>query len=236
MTQAMTENKDQNRKLSAEEVIDFLKANPKFLQANPGAMDYLIPPKNGTDKKVKDFMSFMVEKLKQDKEKVVTTARTLVENARSNMNNQQRIQNVVLRLLEASSFEEFIHIITMDMSAMLDTDISVLVVESDGTDIPHIHNSGIRVVPSGTIDKWMAGKNALLQSDISGIEVIYGGAYTLVQSQALLRVDISMNTPPAILAFGSRDPHMFDEGQATDQIAFLARVVERAFRAWLHIG
>ena len=234
MTKAMTEQKSDTKAPSAQDVIDFLKANPKFLQQNPQAVDFLVPPKS-TDRKVKDFMSFMVEKLKQDKEKVVTTARTLVENARSNMNNQQRIQNVVLRLLEASTFEEFIHIITMDMSAMLDTDISVLVVESDGTEIPHIHNSGIRVVPSGTIDKWMAGKNALLQSNISGIEVIYGGAYTLVQSQALLRVDISMNTPPAILAFGSRDPMLFDDGQATDQISFLARVVERQFRTWLGI-
>jgi len=234
MTKAMSEEKSEIKDLSAEEVIDFLKANPKFLQKNPQAVDYLIPPKS-TDRKVKDFMSFMVEKLKQDKEKVVTTARTLVENARSNMNNQQRIQTVVLRLLEANTFEEFIHIITMDMSAMLDTDISVLVVESDGTDIPHIHNSGIRVVPKGTIDKWMGGKNALLQANISGIEVIYGGAYTLVQSQALLRVDISMNTPPAILAFGSRDPLAFEEGQATEQISFLARVVERQFRTWLSL-
>ncbi len=225
---------DSDSALTSADVVAFLKANPKFLAQNPGAMDYLIPPKS-TDRKVKDFMSFMVERLKQDKEKVVTTAKTLVENARSNMNNQQRIQNVVLRLLEARNFEEFIQIITMDMATMLDTDICVLVVESDGTDIPHIHTTGIRMVPAGTIDKWMGGKSALLQSNIAGIEVIYGGAYTLVQSQALLRVDISMNTPPAILAFGSRDPMMFEDGQGTEQISFLARVVERQFRSWLQI-
>ncbi len=231
MSDAMPQN-DQD--ITAADVLAFLKKNPKFLAQNPQAVDLLTPPKSG-DRKVKDFMSFMVERLKQDKEKVVTTARTLVENARSNMNNQQRIQNVVLRLLEAATFEEFIQIITMDMAAMLDTDICVLVVESDGTDIPHIHESGIRMVPAGTIDKWMAGKNALLQANISGIEVIYGGAYTLVQSQALLRVDISMNTPPAVLAFGSRDPEAFEEGQATEQISFLARVVERQFRSWLNL-
>lgn len=232
MSDVMTEP-PQDRKITAEDVLAYLQKNPKFLQQNPNAVDLLVPPKG--DRKVKDFQSFMIERLKQDKEKVVTTARTLVENARSNMNNQVRIQNVILRLLEAATFEEFIQIITMDMSAMLDTDISVLVVESTGDDIPHVHTNGVRLVPPGTIDKWMGGKNALLQSNISGIEVIYGGAYTLVQSQALLRVDISMNTPPAILAFGSRDPEMFDDNQATDQVSFLARVVERAFRAWLHL-
>ena len=233
MSDVMTQP-PQDHIITAEDVLAYLQKNPKFLQQNPNAVDLLVPPKG--DRKVKDFQSFMIERLKQDKEKVVTTARTLVENARSNMNNQVRIQNVILRLLEAATFEEFIQIITMDMSAMLDTDISVLVVESTGDDIPHVHTSGVRLVPPGTIDKWMGGKNALLQSNISGIEVIYGGAYTLVQSQALLRVDISMNTPPAILAFGSRDPNMFDDGQATDQVSFLARVVERAFRTWLHLG
>lgn len=228
---------DDRKEVSVEDVLAFLKGNPNFLKNHPEAYDYLVPPtKSEQGKNVRDFQSAMIERLKNDKERVMDTTRTLVENARSNMNNQQRIQNVVLRLLEARTFEEFIEIITMDMATMLDTDIAVLVVETNGRDIPHVLTSGIRIVPEGTIDKWMAGKDALLQSDISGIEAIYGGAYTLVQSQALLRVDISMNTPPAVLAFGSRDPHMFEEGQGTEQVSFLARVVERAFRQWLSIG
>ena len=221
--------------LSAEEVIDFLRQNPKFLQQNPEACDFLIPPKNGNGKNVADFQSFMIERLKDDKEKVMESTQAIVENARSNMNNQQRIHKVVLRLLEARNFEEFIHIITMDLSTMLDTDISVLVVESNGNDIPHITTSGIRVLPEGTIDNWMQGQDVLLQSNISGIEAIYGGGANLVQSQALLRVDISMDTPPAILAFGSRDPNMFEDGQGIELVSFLARVVERAFRSWLNL-
>jgi uncharacterized protein len=177
----------------------------------------------------------MIQRLKADKEEVITTTREIVENSRANMNNQQRIHKAVLRLLEANSFDEFIQAITMDLSTMLDVDISVLVVEANGSDIPHISTSGIRVIPEGTVDKWMAGKNVLLQDNISGIEPIYGGGATLVKSQILLRVDISRNTPPAILAFGSRNPDMFHEGQATDQILFLARVIERSFRAWLNL-
>jgi uncharacterized protein YigA (DUF484 family) len=234
MSDVMTKDKD-TQSLTAQDILTYLQSNPAFLQQNPEAINYLIPPKNGEGKNVRDFQSFMIQRLKTDKERVIESTKELVENARSNMNNQQRIQKVILRILEARNFEEFIHIITMDMATMLDTDIATLVVESSGHDIPHIHTSGIRIVPPGTIDQWMGDKNALLQSDISGIEVIYGGAYTLVRSQALLRVDISMDTPPAILAFGSRDPHMFDDGQATDMVAFLARVVERAFRSWLNL-
>ena len=224
-----------SNKITDEDVIEFLKGNPKFLQQNPEACDFLIPPKNPGDKKVADFQSFMIQRLKDDKEKVIETTQELVENARSNMNNIQRIHSAVLRLLEARNFEEFIHFVTTDLSALLDTDISVLVVETNGHDIPHIHTSGIRVVPEGTIDNWMGSKNVLLQSDIGGIEPIYGGGATLVRSQALLRVDISMDTPPAILAFGSRDPHMFHDGQATDLVSFLSGVTERCFRSWLNL-
>jgi hypothetical protein len=112
----------------------------------------------------------------------------------------------------------------------------VVLVEADGNDIPHISTSGIRVIPEGTVDKWMQGKPVLLQDHISGIEPIYGGGATLVQSQILLRVDIAHNTPPALLAFGSRDANMFQEGQATDQILFLAAVIERCFRTWLQLS
>ena len=221
--------------ITDEDVLDYLKQNPKFLQKNPDACDYLIPPKNGADKNIKDFQSFMIARLKSDKEKVLETTQVLVENARSNMNNQQRIHAAILRLLEARTFEEFIHFLTTDLSAMLDTDIAVFVVESNGHDIPHIMTSGIRVLPEGTIDQWMNGQDVMLQANISGIEPIYGGGATLVQSQALLRIDISMDTPPAILAFGSRDPQMFEDGQATEQISFLARIVERSFRIWLRL-
>lgn len=232
------ENTMINESLTAEDVLAFLKNNPKFLQNHPEAADLLIPPKRGKGKdgrKVADFQSFMIERLKNDKEQVLETTQEIVENARSNMNNQQRIHAVILRLLEARNFDEFIHIITMDMASMLNTDISVLLVESNGQDIPHVHTNGIRILPEGTIDKWMNGQDTILQSNISGIEAIYGGGATLVQSQALLRVDISMDTPPAILAFGSRDPAMFQDGQGTELVSFLARVVERSFRSWLNL-
>ncbi len=222
--------------LSDDEILDFLKSNPDFLKRNPSAYEYLIPPKDRPRKgQPADFQSYVIERLKADKDEVVSSTRQLVENARSNMNNQQRIHTAVLALLEARSFDEFIQRITMDLAAILNVDIAVLVVEADGKDIPHIGTSGIRVIPEGTVDSWMNGHDVMLQDNISGIEAIYGGGATLVQSQILLRIGISMDTPPAMLAFASRDPNMFQEGQATDQILFLTKVIERCFRSWLSL-
>lgn len=223
-----------NNAVSTEDVLDFLSENQNFLITHPEIFDSLKLPPSAQGKNVKDFQSFLIERLKDDKNKIAETTQEIVENARSNMNNQQRIHAATLRLLEAKNFDEFIQSITIDLSSLLNTDISVLVVESDGENIPHIHTNGIRIVPEGTIEKWMGGQDILLQSNIGGIEAIYGGGANLVCSQALLRVDISMDMPPAMIAFGARDPEMFQDGQGTDLIAFLTRVIERCFRTWLN--
>ncbi len=222
--------------LTADDIIAWLKKHPDFLKQNPEACDALIPPKQQNGKGVADFQTYMIERLKADKTEAIETVKEIVETARHNMNNQTRIHRAVLRLLEAESFEEFIESITADLTALLDVDITSLVIESDDTKIPHITLPGIRIVPAGTLDKWMTGKTIFHQSDIAGIETIYGAGAHLVRSQVLVRVDVSQKTPPAVLAFGSRDPFMFQPGQGTEQVSFLAGVVERCIRSWLHLS
>ena len=215
-----------------DDVLEFLKNN----QDDPDLIEALIPAKKRPKKgEVADFQAYAIERLRADKEEAIEISQDIVETSRANMNNQQRVHAAVLRLLEANNFDDFIQTITMDLASILDVDIAVLVVEADGNDIPHVQTNGIRVIPEGTVDSWMKDKAVILEDDISGIEAIYGGGATLVKSQILLRIGISMNTPPAILAFGSRDPHMFNADQATDQILFLSGVIERSFRAWLNL-
>ena len=236
MSDVLSEEINETVTLDKNDIVAFLKENPNFLVENPDVAEFLIPPKKRPVRgQPADFQAYLIDRLKNAKDEAVQTTQEIVENSRANMNNQQRIHAAVLRMLEANSFADFIHSITMDLSSILDVDIAVLVVEADGESIPHIQTTGIRAVPEGTVTKWMGDKTVMLQDDIGGIEAIYGGGATLVKSQILLRVDISMATPPAILAFGSRNPDTFSEGQATDQILFLARVIERCFRSWLKL-
>ena len=230
MSDALTENTE--KMTTKDDVLEFLKNN----QDDPDLFEALIPAKKRPVRgQPADFQAYAIERLRADKEEAIEISQDIVETSRANMNNQQRVHTAVLRLLEANNFEDFIQTITLDLASILDVDIAVLVVEADGKDIPHIQTSGIRVLPEGTVDSWMNGKTVMLQDDISGIEAIYGGGATLVKSQILLRLGISMDTPPAILAFGSREPDTFSEGQATDQILFLSGVIERSLRAWLHL-
>ena len=167
MSNVNNEMSDTEEIATEESVIAFLRNNPDFLKDNPHVCDMLHPPKNLSGEGVADFQSYMIERLKTDKEEVIESTREIVENARSNMNNQQRIHAAVLRLLEAQRFDDFIHCITMDLASILDIDIAVLVVETNGDNIPHIKQNGIRLVPEDTVELWMGDKNVLLEDNIS---------------------------------------------------------------------
>lgn len=232
MSQTMA---DEKTPLTDDEILSWLKNNPKFLARNPEAVDLLVlPTRVNNDKKVADFQSYMIKRLKDDREDVIGHAREIVETSRANMNNQARIHNAVLLLLEATNFQDFIHTMTMDFAALLDVDVVSLVVEIDDGSIPQIDLTGVRVVGPGTIELLTKRQNITLEPAISGLEELYGGGAGLVKSQALVRLNIGGDTPPALLAFGSRNDKMFQSGMGTEQIGFLGHVIERCFRTWLH--
>ena len=55
-------NNAQEKNMTEQDIIDYLKSNPKFLQKNPDAVDYLLPPKDNTNgRRVVDFQHYMVE-------------------------------------------------------------------------------------------------------------------------------------------------------------------------------
>lgn len=229
----MTMTNDHSRTIEEDDVIAWLRAHPRFLQDNPHVCDLLLPPSEKKGKGIADFQSYMIQRLKDDKHEVIESARELVENSRHNMNNLSRIHRAVLLVLEAHHFEDFVRTITLDFASLLDVDIVSLIVETDGEVIPHIDLAGVRLVTPGTINLLLGQSDVALESATRGLDQLYGGGATLVKSQALLRLHIGGDTPPALLAFGSRDPNMFYPGQGTEMIAFLGQVVERCFRSWL---
>jgi uncharacterized protein YigA (DUF484 family) len=223
----------QSINMTEQDIVDYLKSNPKFLQKNPDAVDYLLPPKDKTNgRRVVDFQHYMVEKLKEDKRMVLDTTRDIIEVSRENMQNLARIHDAVLKMLEAETFDQFIQILSVDVPVALDCDAVSLIVEGDDR-LPKTQMRSLRVVPQGTIQNWMEGNDARIQSNIKGTEAMFGEAAGLVQSQALLKINQTMNIPTTMIAFGSRDPELFADGMGTDLISFLCGVVERALLIWM---
>lgn len=221
--------------ITAEDVIAFLKKEKHFLRDNPELLEEMAAPGQDRGKGVVDFQQMLVERLKKDKSQAHKLQKDLIETFRANMNNQNRVQTAVLVILEAETFEEFVETVTQDLPVLLDVDTVNLVIESTSKEIPFINQAGIRFARQGFVKSWLGEGDALLQPNINGHEDIFGPGAGLVKSHALLRLEISTNTPAGIIAFGSRNPDAFGPDQAIDQIGFLAQVVERCFRIWLDV-
>ncbi|PWC54905.1 DUF484 family protein [Azospirillum sp. TSO22-1] len=221
--------------LTAEDVCAYLREHPDFLVQHPELVDHLTPPTHDRGRGVVDLQAFMVDRLRGDIRALKDQQRELITTTRANLNSQNRIHAAVLFLLDAQNFEQLIQTIATDLAVLLDLDVAGLVVESNGLDIPHVHRTGVRVVEPGMIDQWLGTRDVVLAADTPGDPELFGPGAGLVRSQALIRLQISSETPEGLLAFGSRDPEMFHPGQGTELVCFLARVVERCIRSWLDL-
>jgi uncharacterized protein YigA (DUF484 family) len=227
--------KAMEKTLSEDEIIAFLRREKDFFRRHPDVLEDMDAPGETSGKGVADFQRALLERFKADKTKSQHMHRELLETARANMNNYARIQTAVLVLLEAESFEEFISVLTQDYPTLLDVDTVSVAIEATSKEVPFISHAGMRFLRKGTVNQILGKGDALLQGNINGSEEIFGPGAGLVKSQALLRLEISENTPAGIIAFGSRDPEAFSPDQAIDQIGFLAQVVERCFRLWIDL-
>lgn len=214
---------------TADAVLDFLQANPDFLTQHPE----LLPLQAGN---VVNFQQAIVHKLRADKERSENRQRMMVDNARTNMTIQARMQAAILRVVEARTFEELIDIINTEVSLMLQVDVANLIFEQAAVANNTAFPSNLTLLRPDTLNEILGDSDALLQANIDGDARVFGPTARLVKSQALLRLNIADGFPDGILAFGSRDPLLFADTQGTDLVGFLADIVERMVRHFIHAG
>lgn len=218
----------QDAPLSEEAVLAFLNANPDFLLQHPE----VLAPDEPHGKGVESFLQAGLARLRERVAQSEGLNQQLLENGRDNLTTLTQIHECVLQLLAASSFEELAQVAVEDLSIILNLDVVNLCVEAGaGEDLPV---GGLQIIPPGTIDHLIPHNRAIvLRDNISGDPEIFGGAAPLIQSDALVRLDISPESPPAMLAFGSREPERFHHSQATELLTFLARALAELIRIFL---
>lgn len=221
---------------TAAQVANFLRRNPDFLVEQPELLTELTPPPRVRGDGVVDLQSFQVERLREQVEEITKARDALVQAGRSNMAAQGRVHEAILALLAARSFEHLIETCTTDLAVILNLDAVTLGVEKQTSDIPPLRLGGLCQLEPDTVDSLIGrGRNLILHGDIEGSPLVFGKAAGLVASQALIRLEISAQTPPALLALGSRRADQFHAGQGTELLGFLAAALEQCIRAWLNL-
>lgn len=228
--------KSETPPLTAARVAEYLRQHPDFLARNPALLESMEVPGRDQGNGVVDLQRFMVERLRNDLADMSATRDELVANVRNNMATQSRTHEAIIALLAARSFAHFVETVTTDLAIVLDLDVVALAVEQSDRDDQSQPPAGVRCLQPGMINEVLGPtQHILLRSDIDGDPLIFGAGAGLVRSDALIRLDISSEAPPALLALGSRQSDQFDPGQGTELLRFLAQVIEHTFRAWLSL-
>ncbi len=236
MTQKLRGAKADPGGVSAGRVVEYLRQNPDFFVKHPDALQTIQAPSRTLGEGVYDLQQAMIDRLRGEIETLKGDRHELLSATRANMQTQSRIHDCVLRLLGAATFEHLIQTVTTDFAVILDLDMVTLCIEAECRSTLPLRTRGLMILTPGTIDGVLGpDKRLALRGDIAGDPELFAGGATLVRSDALVRLSISPATPPVLLAFGSRDPHRFDSGQATELIDFLASVLEHVIRIWLHL-
>ncbi len=222
--------------LAANGVADFLRSHPDFLARHPELLDVLTPPARDRGDGVLDLQQFMVERLRDELSEMAAARDALVATGRGNLSAQARVHKAILALLAARSFEHYIETLTTDVAVTLDLDIITIGVEQTNDNGSRTHTAGVCRLEPNMVDCLLGPRQVIaLHADIAGDEAVFGAAAGLVRSEALIRLSISEATPVALLALGSRNAEHFQEGQGTELLSFLARVVESGIRGWLNL-
>ena len=224
--------------LTAQDIKTFLQTNPHFVAQNPQI--FMPPPEFDKGRGVVDFQQFVLSKI-QDQVQATQNKQTAKEQyilaaSRANLTTQARMQGAVVRMLDAQNFAEFVEIVCHELLFMLNMDAIVLGIETDGTEQPQLHSSGVRILAKGAVDNYLDDLDVRLEPNTKPLPDIFGENAGVIKSYAMLRLNISPMAPDGLLVFGHRDEGFFTPHQGHDLISFMADVTERLFRIWLQHG
>lgn len=214
-----------------KQVVAYLHAHPDFLVRHPDLLLSLSPPSRWAgDDGILDMQVFMIERLRDEVERVRGAAESLIHTSRSNMSIQTRTHKAVLAILSADTLAELAETIADDLPALLDVDVATLCFEPALVPLPRLVAPGLITLPAGMVARTMGGsdRDCALTEEMPGDPALFADGAALVQSSAVVRLSPGEPCPDGLMALGSRNGRTFHAGQATELITFLARVVERS--------
>ena len=217
--------------LSAEQVANYLAQHPEFFEVN-GHLFASMPAPGRWSGGVVDIQKVMLDRRIEEIEELRNCAVEVIETSRTNMTVQTRTHAAILALLTATTFEQLLRVVGEDVPLLLDVDVAVLAFEAGDRPLTELLTSETRYFKTGMVDELIgADKDVRLIRDVRDDGTLFGGAAGLVRSAALVRLRPDRQTPPGLLALGSRGA-TFQPGQGTELLQFLARVLEACVQRW----
>ena len=216
----------------ADDVRDYLLRHPSFFEDNDDVLASLVPKEHRNGDHVEDFQRYRLMRLQDTFAAIRDEHDDLMHLMQEHLQRQNRLNVATLSLFDAPDFESVLTFVTRDLRLLLDLEAVGLFLEArDSLELGD--HGGLQIVPEGFIERFMAGRDIALEEQDSASPALFGSACADTRSQALIRLSLGGNFPPALLALAHRETMYFATGLATEQMECLGAVVERCLGRFL---
>ncbi len=198
---------------TAEDVVGFLRAHPRFLAENPELYRLLEPPVRVHGTILADHMAALLAAERAHARTMAARADDVLAAGRAAAGLAHRVQEAVLLLIAARDVTECV---AAEFPMALAIDAAALCVEA----------AGAQGLPCGRIAELFEGRSVVFRADAAPDAMLHGAAARLAVHEALVRIPGA--DPPAMLALAARDAAMLDPSQGTGALGFLGRAVAAA--------
>ncbi len=209
--------------LQAEEVEAFLRAHPGFLTERPDIYRVLLPPRRVHGESLADHMAAMLAAERNRVRAVEAEVHSALEAGRAGAGLTVRVRLAVLALMRASDVMEAV---AHEIPALLGVETCTLASEPGSG--PGALPAGVLRLPRGAVARLVGhGRDAVVRSAPTDLDMLHAEAAPLVVRDALARVPLPIG-PPTLIAVGARDPAALPSRQTVAVLAFLGRAVAAA--------
>ena len=229
--------------LLTDDVRSKIMSDPSVLLEDQDVMRALVAANETSQgSNIVDLRGIAMERLEARLDRLEDTHRNVIAAAYENLAGTNQIHRAILRMMDATKFEPFLHELRGDVADILRVDAVRLVLESVSADAdPAVSRLGdvLSVAEPGFVRDYIThGRSAparqvTLRQVKTDDVAIFGEKADYIRSEACLQLDLGEGRLPGMLIFGAEDPHQFTPQQGTDLLTFFAGVFERSLRKWL---
>ena len=225
---AADDSKTGTPNLDAAAVRSFLLEHPDIVREDAELMAVLA--RRSGDGSVVDLGTAARDRLVEEVHQLKALNEGIVETARANLATQAQIHMAVLALLEVDSLAALDRKISSRLTGALGVDVCRILIEGHS---PLKSAESILGAAEGFVGALLGEKvERLGPVDPDKAVALYGQQGARVKSEAVVRLDF--NGHDGLMALAARDAQLFETGQGTELLNFLARAVERMIVRWLH--
>ena len=222
------ETNSQTAMMDPDSVRSFLIANPDFVREDAELFSLIVetPRSDGAI----DLGAAARDKLRDELRQLKSLNASIVETARANLATQSQTHMAVLALLEVDSLSGLDKKMSTRLTGALGVDVCRILIEGHA---PLQNAESILGAAEGFVGTVLGDHVEMLGPiDPANAQALYGQQGARVSSQAIVRLDF--NGHDGLMALAARDAHLFESGQGTELLNFLARAIERMVVQWLH--